>query len=102
MIVASLPFRETTVSLAQATLKIKDGVCLISLGEKGLLRLQLDNSSTKSRLCKKVGWDEGRVVLIIHWHMATLPVVRIGIVDCGGLVKNDGGSTAAQSRIVSF
>ena len=62
-----------------AALKIKDGVRLIPLSEKGLPRLPLDNSSTKSGVRKKGGWIEGRVVLINYWHMTTLSAVWMGL-----------------------
>ena len=55
VMVASLPECETTVSFCAAILKIKDGVCLISLGEEVLFLFQFDDSSAKTSMREKDG-----------------------------------------------
>jgi hypothetical protein len=68
VMVASLPFFETTVSFGAAALKIKERVSEIPLREKGLLWFQLDDSSAQASFSEKCGSVECRYLELGHLH----------------------------------
>jgi hypothetical protein len=49
-------------------LKIKDGVCLVSLSKEVLLLLEFDDSSAKAGVCKKSAKVECGVARISRQH----------------------------------
>jgi hypothetical protein len=63
--------------LCAALLKIKDGVCRVSLAKKGLLRLQFNDSSAKAGVGKKDSGGKCRVVRIAHQWATSLQAVRL-------------------------
>jgi hypothetical protein len=77
-------------------LKIKDGVCLISLGEEVLLLLQFDDSSAKTGVREKDGRVKCGVADIGHLHGTSFETNCARGANCGGLIADFGGSASSE------
>jgi hypothetical protein len=77
-------------------LKIKDGVCWISLGKKVLFRLHVGDSSANA-CARKVGdWIECQVTCHRVYDGTSFEVVRKRVADCNGRIK---GQEAMLQRL---
>jgi hypothetical protein len=71
--------------------KINDGVCRISLDKKGLVRLHVDDSSTKAGARKKSGRVERRVVFIGLQRGTSFEPALTRVTDWCWRIKRQGG-----------